>query len=313
MTMKVRRRRLMAVTFLAGASLLHSSMSIASDARKGDRNLSLRVPSTTVRTLNGVLEANDISNVWAAPSSTRRAERAARGRVSGAPDGMATEGRVVSVAVTLGRADPAVWLTNAGTAAQLLAVMGIRLADTDVVRPYLTAPLSKGAAIRVVRVRLKVRTVTTTVPFRTLIQHSTALADGEVAVITPGVPGTAVQAYRLLYRNGRIASRVLLSRRIVAPPVNQVEQHGTAAATPGTGSECGIASWYNRSTTGAANKTLPFGTHVTVTNLDNGQTVTVTIDDRGPFVAGRIIDLSPDAFAQIAPLGQGLANVCIHW
>jgi rare lipoprotein A len=105
---------------------------------------------------------------------------------------------------------------------------------------------------------------------------------------------------------------MLVSHRTLVQPVNQVEQHGTGSVSA-TGSQCGIASWYDRATFGAANKSLPFGTRVSVTNLDNGQTVTVTIDDRGPFVAGRIIDLSPDAFAQIAPLGQGLANVCIHW
>jgi rare lipoprotein A len=63
----------------------------------------------------------------------------------------------------------------------------------------------------------------------------------------------------------------------------------------------------------AAHKTLPFGTVVTVTNLDNGASVTVTINDRGPFVDGRIIDLCDGAFAQIAPLGQGVANVRITW
>lgn len=45
----------------------------------------------------------------------------------------------------------------------------------------------------------------------------------------------------------------------------------------------------------AAHRTLPFGTHVTVTNRNNGRTVNVRINDRGPFVAGRIIDLSPAA------------------
>jgi len=42
----------------------------------------------------------------------------------------------------------------------------------------------------------------------------------------------------------------------------------------------------------AAHRTLPFGTRVTVHDLENGQDVTVRINDRGPFVEGRIIDLS---------------------
>ena len=41
-----------------------------------------------------------------------------------------------------------------------------------------------------------------------------------------------------------------------------------------------------------AHKTLPFGTKVRVTNLENNQSVEVVINDRGPYVEGRIIDLS---------------------
>lgn len=43
----------------------------------------------------------------------------------------------------------------------------------------------------------------------------------------------------------------------------------------------------------AAHKTLPIGSHVTVTNRSNGRSVTVRINDRGPFVRGRIIDVTP--------------------
>lgn len=60
----------------------------------------------------------------------------------------------------------------------------------------------------------------------------------------------------------------------------------------------------------AAHKTLPFGTHVRVTNKKNGRSVVVRINDRGPYVRGRIIDLTP---ASARALGfdnaQGLATV----
>ena len=59
----------------------------------------------------------------------------------------------------------------------------------------------------------------------------------------------------------------------------------------------------------AAHKTLPFGSEVKVTNLNNGKSVTVRINDRGPFVKGRIIDLSRAAFSQIADLNKGVVKV----
>jgi rare lipoprotein A len=45
----------------------------------------------------------------------------------------------------------------------------------------------------------------------------------------------------------------------------------------------------------AAHRSLPFGTRVLVTNLNNGRTVVVRINDRGPFIAGRVIDVTPAA------------------
>ena len=61
----------------------------------------------------------------------------------------------------------------------------------------------------------------------------------------------------------------------------------------------------------AAHKTLKFGTLVKVVNLKNGNSVKVKINDRGPFVAGRVIDLSPKAFKQLAPLDTGIVPVKI--
>ena len=49
---------------------------------------------------------------------------------------------------------------------------------------------------------------------------------------------------------------------------------------------------YKTDSATAAHRTLPFGSLVRVTNLQNGKSVVVRINDRGPFVRGRIIDLS---------------------
>ena len=72
----------------------------------------------------------------------------------------------------------------------------------------------------------------------------------------------------------------------------------------------GAASWYGpgfygrRTASGelfgpdtltAAHRTLPFGTRVRVTNLENGKTVVVRINDRGPFRRHRVIDLAHGA------------------
>lgn len=90
--------------------------------------------------------------------------------------------------------------------------------------------------------------------------------------------------------------------------------------------ERGLATWYccyrpgaltasgakyNKNILAAAHKTLPFGSLVKVTNQRNGKSVVVEITDRGPFAKGRIIDLTPAAFARIDAKSAGIANVKI--
>lgn len=59
----------------------------------------------------------------------------------------------------------------------------------------------------------------------------------------------------------------------------------------------------------AAHKTLPFGTKVKITNLNNNKSVIVIINDRGPFIRNREFDLSKQAFKQISSLKNGKIKV----
>jgi rare lipoprotein A len=91
--------------------------------------------------------------------------------------------------------------------------------------------------------------------------------------------------------------------------------------------QTGIASWYGPGFHGqatasgsiydqneltAAHQTLPMGTRVMVTNLNNGRAVEVLVNDRGPFAKGRIIDLSHAAARSIDMIGPGTAPVRIE-
>jgi rare lipoprotein A (peptidoglycan hydrolase) len=89
----------------------------------------------------------------------------------------------------------------------------------------------------------------------------------------------------------------------------------------------GIASWYgpgfhgrktasgdiyNQNEMTAAHKTLPLGSEVRVTNLNNGNTVDVEINDRGPYIEGRIIDLSRAAAGALDFVESGTIRVSIE-
>lgn len=61
----------------------------------------------------------------------------------------------------------------------------------------------------------------------------------------------------------------------------------------------------------AAHRTLPFGTLLEVTNLENGKKVIVRVNDRGPFVANRELDLSKAAAKSLGMLNRGTTRVSI--
>ena len=62
----------------------------------------------------------------------------------------------------------------------------------------------------------------------------------------------------------------------------------------------------------AANRTLPMGTLISVTNLKTGQVAAMRINDRGPFSPGKIIDLSPASAKAVGIYRSGTARVRIE-
>lgn len=93
----------------------------------------------------------------------------------------------------------------------------------------------------------------------------------------------------------------------------------------GRAQEVGLASYYNDYFAGkvtacgerydpnkltAAHKSLPIGTMIRVTNLENDKSVIVRINDRGPYVKNRVLDLSKAAAVQLGFIGTGFAKVC---
>lgn len=62
----------------------------------------------------------------------------------------------------------------------------------------------------------------------------------------------------------------------------------------------------------AAHNTLPFGTTIRVTNLNNQKSVVLTVNDRGPFVDNRIVDLSYAGATAIGMINDGIVDVTLE-
>lgn len=200
-------------------------------------------------------------------------------------------------------------ITNEETVGDLLENLGIVYDGGDEITPAPRTPLSAGMLIRVVRVEISRVVQEEEIPFSTEVEKSSEYLQGVRKVIRAGVPGLIRRTFEVRLENGNEVERRLLETERVRAPVRQLVVEGTRPPR----SDSGIASWYHRVGMVAAHPSLPMGTEVRVTNVANGRTVTVIINDRGPYVDGRIIDLSDDAFARLAPLDVGTINVRIVW
>jgi len=121
-----------------------------------------------------------------------------------------------------------------------------------------------------------------------------------------------------------IVARWMPSLALVAGLLGATACATTRPLAEGPRPEYGMASYYGhqhhgqRTASGerfdmhemtAAHRTLPFGTRVRVTNLENGRSVVVRINDRGPWKKGRVVDLSYDAARELHMVGAGTTRV----
>ncbi len=115
--------------------------------------------------------------------------------------------------------------------------------------------------------------------------------------------------------------RIVYEKRMPPPEKGAIEKRESR------GVQQGIASWYGADFHGkqtssgevydmhqltCAHNTLPLGTMVMVTNLENGKSVELKVNDRGPFVKGRIIDVSYAAAQMLGMWEKGTASVKVE-
>lgn len=119
---------------------------------------------------------------------------------------------------------------------------------------------------------------------------------------------------------GSQASTATLSPALEAAAVKAAAQSGHIWR------QTGIASWYGPNFQGketasgqtfnmhqltCAHRTLPLGSLVRVTNLQNHKSVVLRVNDRGPVPPSRVIDLSYAAAGKLGMREKGLARVRI--
>ena len=150
--------------------------------------------------------------------------------------------------------------------------------------------------------------------------------------------GIDVRRYAIIVSLSLLSTMLLLtacgSKRQVTgvrkgPPAPKDEKlaYAKVEKRESKGVQYGVASWYGPDFHGkptssgeiydmyqltCAHNTLPLGTIVIVTNLENGKSLELKVNDRGPFAKDRIIDLSYAAASILGVYEKGTAWVKVE-
>lgn len=212
------------------------------------------------------------------------------------------------------------------TVRELLTSRKIALGPKDEVQPAIDTTLAEGQTVQVFRLAEGEVPEDQVIPFRTELRDDATLAAGHTAVIQAGKNGTVRVISTVVKQDEKIVQWTEARRVVLVAPVTEILRRGTKhsgtappvappATSGGTFFQSGTASWYaSHAGPGAcAHLTLPFGTIVKIVNTANGRSAQCRVGDRGPQAStGHIIDLNPDVFQALAPLGTGIISVQLY-
>jgi rare lipoprotein A len=147
------------------------------------------------------------------------------------------------------------------------------------------------------------------------------------ATIMGAIEQTAASFFASDSSSTRSSFETLLSNERLSEEILRAERSAGTRDRGDGFEEIGQASWYGDQHQGrttasgakfdmnqmtAAHRSLPLGSNVRVTHLDNGRSIEVIINDRGPYVGTRVIDLSREAARRLKMEHEGIAPVRIE-
>ena len=136
--------------------------------------------------------------------------------------------------------------TTASTVREVLGEAGVVLGEHDQVSVPLDAAAVDGLVVMVTRVTTRVGSATVTVPYQTVKKNDSSILKGTEVVASAGSDGREVETYEAYLVDGVEIGRTVLTRSVLAQPVDRVIKVGTqqlpqvAAVAPGTARAIGL-------------------------------------------------------------------------
>lgn len=119
-----------------------------------------------------------------------------------------------------------------GTAIEAVKKAGITLGEFDELECAMTAPLTAGMEIKVIRVEYKEREENTVIPYETEYVDNTNKKIGTETVLNSGSDGESLNVWKDKYVNGKLVSSELISETVTREVVNEKIERGTSCAVP---------------------------------------------------------------------------------
>jgi uncharacterized protein YabE (DUF348 family) len=130
------------------------------------------------------------------------------------------------------------------TVKQALTALGVTLGKHDVVRPGLHHVLADGDRLVLTRVRIVQKRVTgESIGYSTVTRDDSSMLQGRSSVVRPGRDGARNVTYRIVFRNGHLVARTVVSQQVVRDPVPQIEKVGTKTVAATSNFAGGSTVW----------------------------------------------------------------------
>ena len=121
---------------------------------------------------------------------------------------------------------------TAATVSEVLSEAGIEVAGEDIVSAPLTAPVTDGQVLDVLRVKSETKAVEEKIEKKTTVKESASLDRGETKVEKKGKDGVREVVYDIRTVDGAEVKKEKVSEKVVAEPVDEVVVKGTRAPEP---------------------------------------------------------------------------------
>ncbi len=118
-------------------------------------------------------------------------------------------------------------VTTAPTVQDAVQGAHLALASTDRLTPAATVKPTAGMTIVLTRVRMKTVTGTQAIPYPTSSKKDPSAYQGSTTVVKPGKPGKARVTFQLVYVDGKLSGKRVVTSTVLVKPVTRIQKVGT--------------------------------------------------------------------------------------